>query len=188
MVLARHYDHITGRFTKPRRIKFNDVIIVSGLHALLLPALRERYDVRVFLDMDEELRRHYKIRRDVGERGHSVESIERSIERRLPDAVRFINPQRAQADVVFSSQPVNRDHLKDPVRDREVRVKLAVLSRHDTSYETLVRILIGIRGLHVDVNLIEGHELVELVIEGEILRTSCLPPRYWYPTWKNSLH
>ena len=167
-VNAHHYDHKTGRFTKPHRIQFNDVIIVSGLHALLLPAFRERYDVRIFLDMDEDLRRYYKIRRDVGERGHPVESVERSIERRRPDAVRFISPQRAEADIVFSLQPVNRDHTRDLMRNREIRVKLAVLLRNDASYETLVRVLIGICGLHVNVNLDEGFESVELVIEGDI--------------------
>lgn len=167
-VSAHHYDHKTGRFTKPHRIQFNEVIIVSGLHALLLPALRERYDVRIYLDMDEELRRYFKVQRDVGERGHSPESVERSIERRRPDAVRFIDPQGAQADIVFSLQPVNRDHLKDPKRKLEVRVKLAVVLRHDASYEALVRVLIGICGLHVDVSLMEGHESVELVIEGDL--------------------
>ena len=65
------------------------------------------HDVRIYLDMDEELRRYFKIRRDVGERGHSLESVERSIARRQPDAIRFINPQSAQADIVFSLQPVN---------------------------------------------------------------------------------
>jgi hypothetical protein len=47
-------------------------------------------------------------------------------------------------------------------------VKLAILLRHDASYETLVRVLIGICGLHVNVNLVEGFESVELVIEGDI--------------------
>jgi uridine kinase len=165
---ARHYDHKTGRFTKPRRISFNDVIIVSGLHTLLVPSLRRNFDVSIFLGMDEELRRYFKIRRDIGDRGHSPAHVVAAIERRVADADLFISPQREYADVIFSLNPVDRVQLADPLKHREVRLKLVVLLRKNLSCEALVRALIGLCGLRVDATFLKGSELVELVVDGDV--------------------
>lgn len=54
-VLSRHYDHQTGRMSKPFQIESNDFIIASGLHALYLPILRECYNLKIYLDIDEDL-------------------------------------------------------------------------------------------------------------------------------------
>ncbi|MBW3574995.1 MAG: phosphoribulokinase, partial [Actinobacteria bacterium] len=56
-VVARHYDHATGRFTAPRTTHSREVVLVNGLHALLLPTVRGCLDVAVYLDPDERLRR-----------------------------------------------------------------------------------------------------------------------------------
>ena len=167
-VSARHYDHKTGRFTKPRKIAFNDVILVSGLHALAIGALRSSYDVSIYLDMDEELRRHLKIRRDVHERGHSEDGVRQAIEHRRADAQRFVNVQHAHADVVFALAPANRERLADATSP--MRLKLTVTLRGMAPYETLVRQLISTCGMQVDVDLPEGSEAVALTIEGDIDR------------------
>ena len=64
----RHYDHETGKMTKPRLIKSNQFILVSGLHTFSLPITRDACNLKIFLDIDEDLRRFFKIRRDVHER------------------------------------------------------------------------------------------------------------------------
>jgi len=55
-IQSRHYDHKSGRMSKPFEIRSNDFIFASGLHALYLPILRSCYNLSVYLDIDEELR------------------------------------------------------------------------------------------------------------------------------------
>ena len=167
-VHARHYDHHTGRFTKPEPVAFTDVVVVSGLHALLMPNLRTRYDVQIYLDIDEGLRRYFKIRRDVHERGHALAKVVESMDRRMADADHFVKPQRESADIIFSLQPVNSDHIADPMGSCEPKLKLHVLLRHAPYYEALARVLIGLCGLHVDVSLHDGSQAVDVMIEGDI--------------------
>ena len=45
------------------------------MHALFLPSIRECYDLKIFLDMDEDLRRFFKTKRDVLQRGHSLQNV-----------------------------------------------------------------------------------------------------------------
>lgn len=166
-VRSRHYDHQTGRFAVDVHVPQNDVIIVSGLHALQLPLLRERYEVSIYLDMDEDLRRFLKVRRDVGERGHPLERVLESIERRAADARQYVHPQAADADVVFTLAPVNRRQLADASAGSVPRLKLTALLRRNFYYERIVRALVGISAVHIDVNILGGGSAVELTFEGD---------------------
>ncbi len=88
-----HYNHHTGKMSKPSYINSNDYIIVSGLHALYLPIIRDCFNLKIYLEMNEELRKFLKIKRDVEERGHRLEKVLESFEKRIADAKRFIHPQ-----------------------------------------------------------------------------------------------
>lgn len=166
-VMARYYDHTTGRMSHPRKIESNDFIIASGLHSLHLPILRNCYDLSVYLDIDEDLRRFFKLRRDVHERGNSLEKVQSSIEKRMADAVKFVRPQAAHADLIMSLQPINPRLLEDANTDQHIRYKLSVRSRNGLSEESLARVLVGVCGLHVDMEMLDETNEVELVIEGE---------------------
>jgi uridine kinase len=120
-VQARHYDHASGKMSKPHTVASNDFVIASGLHALYQPLLRERYDLTIFLDIDEGLRRYFKIQRDVHKRRHSLETVLASIEKRTCDAERFVHPQAVHADLVLSLQPIHPRILKDPSDDKPLR-------------------------------------------------------------------
>ena len=167
-VISRHYDHSSGRFTKRQSVQQNDMILVSGLHALHVPVLLQRFDVRVFLGMDEGLRRYFKLRRDVNERGHPEQKVLDSLEHRYPDAVRYIHPQANAADLVFSLEPVNRADLERAGRPGDIRLRMHVRLKRGMYYEKLVRVLIGLCGLQVDMTMGDGSEGVELRIEGDI--------------------
>ena len=164
---SRRYDHASGKMSKSQLVRSNDFIVVSGLHALYLPLLRELYDLKIYLDMDETLRRHLKLRRDVGQRGHSREKVLAVIEGREQDSERFIRPQAAQSDVVLSVQPIHPDTLIETETDTQLRLKLNVRAQHGVHYEELVRVLIGVCGLHVDIAQDGADGAVELTIEGE---------------------
>ncbi len=165
-IVKRHYDHSIGRKGKPHRVHSNDVILASGLHALYLPILRECYDLSIYLDIDEGLRRHFKIERDVGQRGHKMQGVVAALDRRMVDARQFIHPQAEHADVVFSLRPIHPRLLEEPGK-HPMRLKLAVRFRQGLLDEDLARVLVGVCGLHVEHTLTGDRAQVELVIEGE---------------------
>jgi uridine kinase len=164
---ARHYEHQTGRMSRPFNINSNDIIIASGLHALYLPILRECYNLSIYLDIDENLRRHFKLQRDVHQRGHSLEKVLSSFDKREPDSVRFIRPQASHADLVLSLQPIHSRILEDLNGKHPLRFKVVARSRHGLNEQSLTRVLVGICGLHVDMVVSNDASEVELTIEGE---------------------
>lgn len=166
-IQSRHYDHATGKMSRAFRIESNDFIIASGLHALYLPILRECYNLSIYLDIDERLRRHFKLQRDVHQRGHTVERVMASFDRREPDSARFIRPQAEYADLVLSLQPIHPRMLDEVDERHPLRFKLVARSRHGLNELLLRRVLVGVCGLHVDVITRNDAGEVELVIEGE---------------------
>jgi len=166
-VLSRHYDHSTGKMSKPFRIDSNDFIIASGLHALYLPGLRDCYHLKVYLDIDEGLRRFFKIRRDVHQRGHTLERVLNSFEKREPDSEQFIRPQARHADLVMSLQPIHPRMLEGVDEKHALRLKLVVHTRNGFNELSMHRVLVGVCGLHVDVITGNDGADVQLTIEGE---------------------
>lgn len=98
---AVDYDHSTGKFTEPKNIKPNKFILFCGLHTLYKESLNDIYNLKIFIDTDPELKRQWKIHRDVHERGASVERVMQSIIRREPEYDTYIKPQRASADIIL---------------------------------------------------------------------------------------
>lgn len=167
-VLSRHYDHQTGRMSKPFQIESNDFIIASGLHALYLPVLRECYNLKIYLDIDEGLRQHFKLKRDVQQRGHTVERVLGSFEKREPDSERFIRPQSNHADLILSLQPIHSRLLEDLDDKHPLRLKLVVNTRNGFNELTIHRVLVGVCGLHVDIIVGNDGADVKMTIEGEV--------------------
>jgi uridine kinase len=164
-VRARHYDHTTGRMTKPLLTRPGEIVLASGLHALSSPALNGLYDLRIFLDMDEELRRFFKIRRDVNVRGHPLQRVIASLERRHADAEAFIHPQKATADLVFRLEPRRREMLTS-YDTSVVPMRLVVDAVPGMAFDHVVRTLVAICGIQaVEYPLPSGAS--RLVVEGE---------------------
>ena len=197
-IQSRHYEHQTGRMSRPFNIKSNDIIIASGLHALYLPILRECYNLSVYLDIDEDLRRHFKLQRDVHQRGHSVEKVLSSFEKREPDSARFIRPQASYADLVLSLMPIHPRILEDLNEKHPLRFKVVARSRHGLNEQSLTRVLVGICGLHVDMVVSSDASEVELTIEGETsaqdieLAAQMICPRIFefldiHPKWQDGV-
>lgn len=166
-ILSRSYDHSTGKMSRQFRMKSNDFIIASGLHALYFPILRDCYNLKIFLDIDEGLRRHFKMKRDVGQRGHSPQSVAASFDKRESDSERFIRPQAAHADLIFSLQPIHPAMLRDLDDRHPLRLKLVVTTRHGFNELSLIRTLVGVCGLHVDIAVSQAGSEVKMTIEGE---------------------
>lgn len=166
-ILSRHYNHETGKMSRLHPVQSNDFIIASGLHALYLPMLRECYDLRIYLDIDEDLRRFFKLRRDVHQRGHTVERVMKSFVQREPDSAKYIRPQIQHADLIFSLQPAHPRMLEDITSDTPFRYKLNIRMRNGLNELSLRRVLVGVCGLHVDISVDTDHAEVIMLVEGE---------------------
>jgi phosphoribulokinase len=99
-VLKPVYDHARGTLERPALLEPRDFIIVEGLLGYHSRTLRDCYDVKVFLDPDEDLRIGWKHARDCAERGYTPDEVAASLERRRDDSQSHILPQRTFADMV----------------------------------------------------------------------------------------
>ena len=94
----------------------------------------------------------------------------RMIAKRKPDYNRFIEPQAKCADVIFNLIPVNPD-LIDKITDKKIdesNLKLRVFIRNGIYYHELVRILIGVCGLHVNIESIDEKGEVIIEVNGDV--------------------
>jgi uridine kinase len=95
------YDHTTGKFTEPQPIKSKPFIFLCGLHTLYRDELRSFLDIKIFIDVDTNLKKYWKIRRDVVERGYSIKDVDTIFNKRLQDYNEYILPQKEYADIII---------------------------------------------------------------------------------------
>ena len=108
------YRHQDGTFAAAEHVRPAHFTIVEGLLGFHTAAMRDTYDVRVFLDPPEDLRRKWKVQRDCSRRGYTTDQVLEELDRREADAEAFIRPQRRHADIVISFMPGDRgdqEHL-----------------------------------------------------------------------------
>jgi phosphoribulokinase len=107
-ILKPVYRHQDGTFAPAEYLSPSTFAIVEGLLAFHTPAMRDSYDVRVYLDPPEDVRRGWKVRRDCSRRGYTTDQVLDELDRREADAVTFIRPQQRHADLVISFMPGDR--------------------------------------------------------------------------------
>jgi uridine kinase len=164
---SRHYDHSSGRAGLTDHIPSREIVLVSGLHALWSPTIAERFDVRVFMDMDEDLRRFLKLRRDVAVRGYPPEKVLTAIEQRQSDRERFILPQADNADVIFRLEPRHPSAIADIRRPIDAALlRLIVIFRRGKNFDEPTRLLMALCGVYVTETSMHGGRL-QVLIEGE---------------------
>ncbi len=104
-ILKPVYNHSTGDFDPPEYVKPTEFVVVEGLLAYHTRAMRECFDVKVYLDPPEDLRRVWKVKRDTAKRGYTVEQVLEALRKREKDSAEFIRPQRRYADIVVRFYP-----------------------------------------------------------------------------------
>ncbi|MFI5953059.1 phosphoribulokinase [Cryptosporangium sp. NPDC051539] len=105
-ILKPVYDHATGRFTRPQYVEPKEFVIIEGLHPLSTKLTRACFDVTVYLDPPEPIRRGWKVDRDCRKRGYTEAQVLAELERREPESQKFIRPQRRFADIVVRFAPI----------------------------------------------------------------------------------
>jgi phosphoribulokinase len=109
-ILKPVYQHTDGTFGAPVYLEPARFVVAEGLLGFYNRELADSFDVRVYLDPPEELRRHWKVQRDCSRRGYTTDQVLSELDRREPDSERFIRPQRHFADIIVSFQPsLNED-------------------------------------------------------------------------------
>ncbi len=101
------YNHETGTIDPPERIDPTGIIVIEGLHPLYDERVRQLVDFSVYLDLSEPVKIAWKIKRDMAERGHTLQDVLQAIEARKPDFMAYIDPQKQYADVVIQILPSN---------------------------------------------------------------------------------
>ena len=90
------------RSDRTERIDPTPIIIVEGILVLAERELTERMDIRMFVDTDDDIRLIRRIRRDMVERGRSLESILDQYESTVrPMHIEFVEPSKRNADVII---------------------------------------------------------------------------------------
>ena len=56
METIREYNHLTGAFDELKNVKINDFLIVEGLHSLIMEDTNKFYNIKIFIDLDKELK------------------------------------------------------------------------------------------------------------------------------------
>jgi uridine kinase len=90
------------RLAEIERVEPQPVIILEGILILAMPALRDLLDVKIFVDTDADLRFIRRLRRDMAERGRSVESVVEQYQNTVrPMHLEFVEPSKRWADVII---------------------------------------------------------------------------------------
>lgn len=88
------------------------VVVVEGILVLFEPDLRDRFDLRVFVDTDADVRFIRRLERDVSERQRSVQSvIDQYLDTVRPAHEQFIEPSKRHADVIVPHGGMNAPAL-----------------------------------------------------------------------------
>ncbi len=108
-ILKPIYQHGDGTFGPPEYVEPKRFVVIEGLLGYHTEELSDAYDVRVYLDPPESLRRQWKVDRDCSKRGYTTDQVLDDLDRREPDSSSFIRPQRYHADMVVCRQPSEAD-------------------------------------------------------------------------------
>ena len=96
------YSYITyTRQKESIHIEPGEIIIVEGILVLEDPILRDLLDIKIFVDAPADVRFIRRLKRDIMERGRSVDSvIEQYMNVARPMHMQFVEPSKWYADII----------------------------------------------------------------------------------------
>jgi len=100
---------VHNRSQETLRVNPAKVILVEGILIFVEPALRELMDMRIFVDTDADIRFIRRLRRDMVERGRSLDSIiQQYLGTVRPMHMEFVEPSKRYADIIVPQGGDNR--------------------------------------------------------------------------------
>lgn len=120
------YSYLTcARAKETVPIKPKEVVIVEGILILSNPRLRERMDIKIFVDADADDRLMRIIRRDIEERGRSFIQVLDHYEKYVkPMHLQFIEPTKRYADIIVPQGGDN--HIAIDILTSRIRMNLPI--------------------------------------------------------------
>jgi uridine kinase len=117
------YDFKTNmRLSETVLIEPKPIVIIEGILIFSDPRLLEQMDIKVFVDTPDDIRFIRRLRRDVAERGRTVESvIEQYLATVRPMHMQFVEPSKRYADVIIPEgghNLVSIDLISGKIRER----------------------------------------------------------------------
>jgi uridine kinase len=101
-------------FTQHRRteetvlVEPSPIILVDGILVFTRRKLRELMDIKVFVDTDSDVRFIRRLKRDMDERGRSLNSVvSQYLETVRPMHIKFVEPSKRFADVIIPGGGLN---------------------------------------------------------------------------------
>jgi uridine kinase len=97
------YDFTTyTRTPHTRRVELRPVILVEGILVFVEKALRDLFDIKIYVDADPDIRFIRCLQRDLAERGRTLESfIQQYLSTVRPMHLEFVEPSKRYADIII---------------------------------------------------------------------------------------
>jgi uridine kinase len=120
------YDFKThSRLPATTRVESKPIVIVEGILIFAEPRLLEQMDIKIFVDTPDDLRFIRRLRRDIAERGRTLDSvIDQYIATVRPMHMQFVEPSKRFADVIIPEgghNLVSIDLISGKIRERLAR-------------------------------------------------------------------
>ena len=119
------YDHKNGKFTDQQKIESKSNIIVCGLHSLYLP--KNICNLNIYIDINDNIRIPWKIKRDMKKRGYTKEKIYEQIINRKNDYNKYILPQRDKADIIINYDTEDIFSITCDIDNYDPKIQLAIM-------------------------------------------------------------
>lgn len=116
------YDYAQHRrLPETRHIGEHVVMVLEGILIFVDAELRAMMDIKLFIDADPDVRFIRRLKRDLIERGRSVDSVVRQYEESVrPMHQQFVDPSKRHADVIIPEGGHNKvaiDLVKTKIRE-----------------------------------------------------------------------
>jgi uridine kinase len=104
------YDYVAHtRAAATVRVEPRDVILVEGILLFADRRLRELFDIKIFVDVEGDVRFIRRLMRDVAERGRTLENVvQQYLTTVRPMHLEFVEPTKRYADVIIPEGGHNR--------------------------------------------------------------------------------
>ena len=117
------YDFKThSRLPATTRVEPTPIVIVEGILIFAEPRLLEQMDIKIFVDTPDDLRFIRRLRRDIAERGRTLDSvIDQYMATVRPMHMQFVEPSKRFADVIIPEgghNLVSIDLISGRIRER----------------------------------------------------------------------
>jgi uridine kinase len=87
----------------------SDVVLVDGILLFVDPRLRLQFDIKVFVDVDDDVRFIRRLQRDLTERGRTLDDVIRQYLATVrPMHLEFVEPSKRYADVILPEGGFNQ--------------------------------------------------------------------------------